>query len=217
MDIQTPDMLFFCTKKSVGWEVEKYTNPTGKINVLYYRQLKAWDGVQSRIDREEDLDSKEGDNNNYFADPIAVATADVIDSMVDPSRPGKLIQLSGNNSRFDYVNPPQASVGREQERKNLKDSILFDTFTPDFSYENLKGMGSLSGAAIKNAMVLGFIKRANRMEYYERMLRREEAVIIAILKLLHPDKRDILDELDMKPEFAVLSLSDLPVGPHGGR
>ena len=40
------------------------------------------------------------------------------------------------------------------------------------------------------------------MEYYERMLRREEAVIIAILKLLHPDKRDILDELDMKPEFA---------------
>lgn len=201
-DIQTPEMLFFCTKKHMGWEVEKYENPTGKINVLYYRQLKAWDGVQGRIDREEDLDSKEGDNNNYFADPIAIATADVIDSMVDPNRPGKLIQLSGNNSRFDYVNPPQASVGREQERRNLRESILFDTFTPDFSYENLKGMGSLSGAAIKNAMVLGFIKRANRMELYERMLRREEAIIIAILKLLHPDKQNLLDELDMKPEFA---------------
>ena len=34
-DIQTPDMLFFCRKGNIGYEVESYPNPTGKINVLY--------------------------------------------------------------------------------------------------------------------------------------------------------------------------------------
>ncbi|MEO5181774.1 phage portal protein, partial [Bacteroides ovatus] len=157
-DIQTPDMLFFCRKGNIGYEVESYPNPTGKINVLYYSQPKAWDGAEPRLKREEILDSKVGDTNNYFADPIAVASADVIQMMADPNKPGKLIQCQGANSKFEYVNPPQSSETREAEKQDLNDSILFDTFTPDFSFDKIKGMGTLSGDAIKNAMILGYIK-----------------------------------------------------------
>ena len=122
-DIQTPGMLFFCRKGNIGYEVESYPNPTGKINVLYYSQPKAWDGAEPRLKREEILDSKVGDTNNYFSDPIAVASADVIDMMSDPNKPGKLIQCQGANSKFEYVNPPQSSETREAEKQDLNDSI----------------------------------------------------------------------------------------------
>lgn len=200
-DIQTPEFLFYCKKSPIGWEVQTFANPTGKINVLYYRQPKAWDGAEPRIKREEMLDSKVADTNNYFADPIASATADVIQSLADPNSIGKLIQLTGQNSRFEYINPPQNSASRDAEKQDLNDSILFDTMTPDFSFEKIKGMGTLSGDAIKNAMILGYIKRDNRKEIYEEMVDRERSIIIAILKYLHPNMADKLDKLVISFEF----------------
>ena len=200
-DIQTADSLYYCKKGAIGWEVEQFPNPTGKINIVYYRQPKAWSGVERRLNREEMLDSKVGDTNNYFADPIAVATGDVIDSMTDPNRPGKLIQVIGHESKFEYLNPPQTSETRREEKSDLEKSILFDTFTPDLSFDNLKGLGTLSGSAIKNAMILGFIKRDNLKEIYEEMLDREKNIIIGILKYLYPNKAVAFDEMKIKHEF----------------
>lgn len=162
---------------------------------------KAWDGVEPRLSREEDIDSKIGDTNNYFADPIALATADVVQSMFDPYTPAKLLQATGQNSKFEYVNPPQSSELRRSEKDDLKESILFDTFTPDLSFENLRGMGTLSGVAIRNSMALGYMKRANRMEIYEELIDREKNVILAVLKFLHPDMAARLDTLKIGFEF----------------
>lgn len=201
-DIQTPEFLFTCRKGIFGWDVDTYVNPTGKINVIYYNQPKAWDGAEQRLRREEFLDSKVADTNNYFADPIASATADVIDSLADPDKPGKLIQLTGSNSRFEYVNPPQNSETRAAEKQDLNDSILFDTFTPDFSFEKIKGLGTLSGDAIKNAMIMGYIKRDNRKEIYEELVDREKSLIISILKYLHPEMAKEFDSLVIEFEFA---------------
>lgn len=201
-DIQTPDFLFYSRKTTVGWDVQTFPNPTGKINLIYYAQPKAWDGAEPRLKREEMLDSKVADTNNYFADPIASATADVIQSMADPNAIGKLIQLTGQGSRFEYINPPQNSATREAEKQDLNDSILFDTMTPDFSFDKIKGMGTLSGDAIKNAMILGYIKRDNRKEIYEELVDREKNVIIGILKYMHPNMAAKLDELVISFDFA---------------
>lgn len=201
-DIQTPDFLFFTKKTAVGWEVETFQNPTKKINIIFARQPKAWDGAEQRLSREEMLDSKVADTNNYFADPIAAATADVIASMADPHNVGKLIQLTSSQSRFDYINPPQNSAAREAEKQDLNDSILFDTMTPDFSFDKIKGMGTLSGDAIKNAMILGYIKRDNRKEVYEELVDRERSLIISILKVLHAEMAAKLDELVISFEFS---------------
>lgn len=201
-DIQTPDFLVYSKKTALGWQTERYANPTGKINVIYYQQRKAWDGAEQRLHREEMLDSKIGDTNNYFADPIAAATGDVITSMADPERPGKLIQLAGGDSKFEYINPPQNSESQRQEKIELERSILFDTFTPDLSFESLKGMGTLSGTAIKNAMILGFIKRDNMREIYDEMLDREKNVILSILKYLYPNKAAAFDSLVISHEFS---------------
>lgn len=201
-EILTADATYVAKKNTVGWSVESYPNPTGKINMVLFQQPKSWAGVEPRLEREEMVDSKIGDTNDYFADPIALATADVINSLPDPNLPGRLLQAMGPNSRYEYVNPPEASQLRKMEKENLETSILFDTFTPDFSFEKLKGLGTLSGVAIRNAMILGYLKRANRMEIYGEMVDREKNVIIAVLKFLYPTMEKKLDELKVAFEFA---------------
>lgn len=210
-DIQTPENTFLCEKGGMGWTVNPYPNPTKKINVIYARQQKAWDGAQWRIEREEKLDSKVADTNNYFADPIAAATADVVNMMSknnQQERIGSLIQLTGAQSRFEYINPPQNSETRRDEQSTLSDSILFDTFTPDFAIEKMKGLGTLTGPAVKNAMVLGYIKRDKNIEKWSEYVGRMRNIIIAVLCELHPEKRKELETLSISFEFAEPFASD---------
>ena len=148
------------------------------------------------------MDSKIADANNYFADPIAAATADVINSLPRRNKVGKLIQLTGKDSKFEYINPPQNSEIRKAEKEDLKQSILFDTFTPDMSPELMKSLGTLTSVGIKRALVLGYIKRANRMEIYEELIGRLSHVIIAVLKELYPDMASKFDKLEVGFDFA---------------
>lgn len=202
-DIQTPKYIYSCKKASVGWEVDTRPNPTGKINVIYYQQDKEWEGVQRRIERDEMLDSKSADTNNYFADPVAAATTDVITTMTDPETVGKLIQLQGPDSVFKYVEPPSSVELKDSEKKSVRDSILQDSFTPDFSYENMKGMGTLSGEALRRALILGYIKRDNRLETYDIAVDREKNLILAIMKnVTHISLRTDIEKLEVEFQFS---------------
>ena len=201
-DILTQKVNYHCEQGGIGWRTFRSPNPTGKINGVYFRQPKAWDGAEPRMSREEHLDSKIADANNYFADPIATATADVINSLPRRNKVGKLIQLTGKDSKFEYINPPQNSEIRKAEKEDLKQSILFDTFTPDMSPELMKSLGTLTSVGIKRALVLGYIKRANRMEIYEELIGRLSHVIIAVLKELYPDMASKFDKLEVGFDFA---------------
>lgn len=201
-DIQTKDFLFYCERTEKGWSIDTYENPTHKINALYFHQRKAWDGADARIDREERLDSKVGDTNNYFADPKAAATADVIANISDPDIAGNMVQLTGQGSRFEYINPPQNSATRQDEKNDLHKSIFFDTMTPDLSYESIKGLGTLSGAAMHNALILGYIKRDIRKEIYGPMIDRMRSVIFAIMKITDESVANVIDDLDVSFSFS---------------
>lgn len=203
-DIETPAYIFRCKKANIGWEVIPLENPTGKINVIYYKQDKAWHGTQPRCDREEHIDSKAADTNNYFADPKLKATADVIQSLAEADTAGEVIQMnSKDNSSVEYLVPPEYSSMKDSEKKDLNNSILFDSFTPDFSFENMKGMGTLSGDALNRAMTLGYIKRDNLKEIYDILVDREKNLILAIMmNVTHIHLREQLAKMNITHEFA---------------
>lgn len=201
-DIFTDEVNYHCERRQLGWAVERYPNPTGKINMIYFRQPKSWDGAEFRIRREEELDSRAGDTNNYFADPIAAATADVINSMPKRDKPGKLIQLTGANSKFEYITPPQNSEARDAEKRDLRESILFDTLTPDLSPDVMRNISTLTSVGIKRALVLGYIKRANRQEIYGELIERFKNLTISVLSVLHPDMKSKLEGLKISFEFS---------------
>lgn len=203
-DLHTPSFIFRCRKADIGWEVIPVSNPTGKINVIYYCQEKAWAGTERRCSREEMIDSKAADTNNYFADPKLKATADVIESLRGAETVGEVLQLTNKEiSAVDYLVPPEYSSMKESEKKDLNSSILFDSFTPDFSFENMKGLGTLSGEALKRAMVLGFIKRDNLKETYDILVDREKNLIVSIMmNVTHVQLREKLSKMVVEHEFS---------------
>lgn len=208
-DILTAKTIYYCKKEAIGWDIEQFPNTIGKIPVIYYKQPKAWDGVEPLLEREEELLSKLAELNNTFSDPSLVASADAVASIMEDNGLAKIIQTKGQGSDVHYLEPPQSSESRRDEINMLVDAIHFDTFTPDLHVNEIKGFGSLSADAIENAMAIGFIKRANRMEIYSELVAREKNVIIEICKLLNPDiPHEEFDALDLSFEFAMPFAAD---------
>lgn len=194
-DIYTNSTIYKC-KRSIDvnepteWSIINETNYIGKIPIIYYRQNKAWEGVEERIERDEWLDSKNADCNEYFADPMLKISANVKNGLMDPKNAGKVIQVKSKEDVFEYVTPPDASDMKDQEKKVLKESILMGTLTPDLSYENVKGLGAISGEAITKANILGYIKRLKNMEVYDELFQRDANLIKAIMaNVLFPELR----------------------------
>jgi hypothetical protein len=202
-DIQTPKKIYRCRKEKIGWSVNELPNVTGKINVIYYRQDKEWEGAQRRIERDEMLDSRNADTNEYYGDPIVKASADVVQSLMDPESVGKMVQLQGKESMFEYVQLPGDSPTKEAEKQVLTDSILMDTLTPSFHWKDMSGLGTLSGEALRRALVTGYIKRNLNIDTYKELVDREKNLILAIMmKVTHIELRDSLRKLKIGFEFA---------------
>lgn len=202
-DIYMSETIYHCKQKEVGsedigWTVETEVNPFGKIPIIYARQNKAWAGAEERIERDEWLDSKNADCNEYFADPMLKMSKSVKNGLMDPKASGKVIQVGNKDDVFEYVTPPDASDMKEKEKSVLKESILNGTMTPDFSYENVKGLGAISGEAITKANILAYIKRLNNMEIYDELFERDASLLIEIMAtVLYPAKRDIIRSMEL--------------------
>lgn len=200
-DIYTSETVYKCKKavdvnESVEWKVEPEKNFIGKIPIIYYRQDKAWAGVEERIERDEWLDSKNADCNEYFADPMLKISANVRNGLMDPKSAGKVIQVKSKEDVFEYVTPPDASDMKSQEKSVLKESILMGTLTPDLSYENVKGLGAISGEAITKANILGYIKRLKNMEIYNELFKRDANLVKAIMaNVLSPEDRNDINAM----------------------
>ncbi|GIM60081.1 hypothetical protein CAPN008_01310 [Capnocytophaga canis] len=203
LDIYTSKINYQCEKINGQWQVLPTVNLLGKIPIVYFKQKKEWHGVEQRIHRDEMQDSKTADVNNYFADPMVVATADVIQGLKDPEGVGKVVQLQGHGSEFRYIEPP-TSINMKESEKNINvKAILQDTLTPDFSFETLSGMGTLSGEALKRALVLGYIKRNRNIEIYEGLIDREKNLILSIMaEFTHVAKRSKIKETKIHMQFA---------------
>ncbi|MDR1223287.1 MAG: phage portal protein, partial [Tannerella sp.] len=195
-DIQTPKKIYRCRKEKPGWSVNELPNVTGKINVIYYRQDEEWKDAQWRIERDEMLDSRNADTNEYYGDPIAKVSADVVKGLTDPESVGKMIQLQGKESVFEYVTLPDDSPTKGAEKKVLRESILSDTLTPDFDFEKMAGLGTLSGEALRRALISGYIKRNLNIDTYQELVDREKNLILAIMmNVTHIELREALRNL----------------------
>ena len=204
-DVYTNKQIFYCTKYDHGWSVRPVDNHIGKIPVIYYNQPKEWKGVQERIERDEWTSSKRGDTNDYFGDPYLIMTPDVADKrLADGKEVGKAVVINDEKSKFEFVSPPDASKSVEDEKEEMRQTILEGTNTPDLSYKSIMGLGTLSGEAMRRMALPGYMKRSNRAEIYNELFNREIHLIISILRnVIYIDNDDIRQGLaKLKIKFA---------------
>lgn len=201
-DIYTSEFEYHCARpiaaSGITWEVDKRENPIGKIPIIYIRQPKAWEGVEERIERDEWLDSKTADVNEVFADPMLKISKNVKNGLANPKSTGKVVQVTSKDDVFDYVVPPDSSTMKENEKKVIKESILMGSLTPDLSFENVKGLGAVSGNSIIKSNMIGNIKRLSRMEIYDEVFAREANLIKEIMATcLYPAMRNDIREMEL--------------------
>lgn len=184
--------------KEKEWVVKPQQNPYGKMPIIYYNQEKEWAGVQERIERLEWLESKGADTTEYFNDPYLKVSADLVSKMLaDPEMVGKAVKVDSKDSVFEFVTPPDAGELMVNEKKDLKKSINDGTFTPDFSGESIKGLGTLSAKAIQKMSLPGYIKREIRGSIYNELIRREVNLALTIMtQLIYVDDSEIVKNLN---------------------
>ena len=183
-DIYTPNTIYRCAKKSIGWEVIQETNFIGKIPIILFQQEKEWKGVEPLIHREELIASRSADTNDYFADPIAIMAADLIKNLPEKKEAAKLLvtnDADGVDKAAKYLTWDSAPESKKQEIEWLQNHILSKSFTPNISLDTLKSLSNLSGKALRTVMLLADIKASKHKEVHDELLSRTSSLITSII------------------------------------
>lgn len=183
-DIYTPDVIYRCTKRAIGWDVEPESNLIGKIPIILFQQEREWHGVEHLINREEYIVSRNADTNDYFSDPIAVYNADIIKNLPDKDTPNKSLFANGKDgvqNAMTYVTWDAMPESKKNELEMLQMHILSKSFTPNITLDTLKQISQLSAKALRTVMMLADIKASKHKETHDELLDRTASLITAII------------------------------------
>ena len=189
-------------------------NQFGKIPVVYLSQKRPeWWEVQELIDRYEMSFSKFCDTNDYFASPMYKAKGSVT-SMPEKDETGKMIKLDivetpdGKiiNSDLDFLTWDHAPEALKLEFELSKGLIYNLTDTPDLSFDNVKGLGNVSGIALKLLFLSPVLKSYWDQGKYKTAISRIINLMKSGLKNVLNKNGNTLDDL----QFDVVFSSVLP-------
>lgn len=203
LDVFTDDFTYKYFEDDNGWQPYLFTridktgrlitdiwplpNPVKKIQVVYFHQSRVeWADVEWAIEQFVKTFSDLSETNAYFGSPILKATGK-IKGMASKGEKGKIYELE-NGGDLSYVTWNQAPESIRLELDMLKEIIYTITQTPDITFKELKGLGNLSGVALR-MMFLDPHAKANRKHRgnYGEGVQRMFNYIKAALPIINPE------------------------------
>lgn len=162
------------------------TNPTphgfDRIPIVYVSQQEPeWFDVKEMIDRYEVAVSKLGASVDYSAYPLLQIFGE-IQSMPDKDDAGKILRFpikvdengKEHHGKAEFLSSNDAIESAKFELENLKDLIYSISHTPDLSFDNVKGLGSVSAVALKllflDAVIKARMNEGDNRTMIERIL-----------------------------------------------
>ena len=169
--------------KTGQWEaVEGYPKPItiGKIPVVYGCQPKVeWEDVQSLIDRLEKLLSNFADTNDYHASPKIFVQGHIV-GFARKGEAGGIIE-GEEGASAQYLSWQNAPESVKLEIETLLKMIYTITQTPDISFDTVKGIGAVSGVALKLLFMDAHLKVQDKCEVFNDYLQRRINILKAYL------------------------------------
>ena len=194
-----------------AWEiVEGYPKPVtiGKIPVIYGRQdFVEWEDVQVLIDRLETLLSNFADTNDYHASPKVVVKGEVT-GFAQKGESGAILQLDGDNADAKYLSWEHAPESVKLEIETLLRMIYTIAQTPDISFDSVKGIGAVSGIALKLLFLDAHLKVQDKMEIFDDFLQRRLSVIQAYIGQFNTQLKAAAESLTVEPEIVPYMIED---------
>jgi SPP1 family phage portal protein len=137
-------------------------NLVGKIPVIYFAQDEPeWQDVQHAADRIDELISNHADTNDYFGNPILVGIGDTI-TLPQKGDAGKYVEIQGEKGDLKFVTWDNAPESIKMELTNLFNVVYDLSNTANVSFENMKGIGAMSGFAIQLMFLASTLKAKDK-------------------------------------------------------
>lgn len=182
-------------------------NPFNKIPVIYYSQpTTEWSDVQQLIERYETLLSNHADTNDYFSSPIVVAKGNV-KGFGDKGEEGKVLEVDGEGS-VEYLTWNNLPESKKLEFENLRDLINTHTNTPNISFDNVKGIGQLSGIALKLFFMDAHMKADDKLEILGSGVQRRLNFLKSAIAILNASMKPVVN-ITVKPKFTFFLPKDV--------
>lgn len=212
----TAEQIFKHEKGSEGWSLSKIEgeqNPQPnlfkKIPVVYMNQeFPEWWEVKELIDRHEMNFSKFADTNDYFASPMVKLMGEVT-SLPEKEAAGKAIKIplefkDGKQTRggdVQYLTWEHAPEAIKLEQELSDNAIHSHTDTPDLSFNNVKGIGQVSGVALQFMFMGAIIKSLESQGDYSTVVQRVISLIKAGISFAHYKEKSNVEDLKVKVKF----------------
>lgn len=180
----------------------------GKIPIIYgYREKPIWeDADNGKVAEIEKLLSRNGDIIDYHAAPVLVISGE-LQGAPTKSEANKVF-TTDKDGKAEYVSWEQSPDSVSFQYNTLTRSYFTELQLPDLSFENIKGMGAVSGESRKWVLADAHLKVGDESEIYEDIFDREYSVIKAYLGQMNTGWQKSIDKLDIDTEIVPFIISD---------
>jgi hypothetical protein len=180
----------------------------GKIPVIYGRQdAVEWATVQILIERLEKLLSNFADTNDYHASPKIVVKGELT-GWAKKGEAGAILQLEGEDAKAEYLSWQNAPESVKLEIETLLKMIYTITQTPDISFDSVKGIGSISGVALKLLFMDAHLKVADHQEVFDEYLQRRMNIIKAFIGTFNKGLEAAANMVQVEPVITPYMIHD---------
>lgn len=222
-DVYTPEStILYRQEQNIFEQVDKKPNPIGKIPIIYgYQAQVEWANVEKQIERLETLLSNFADTNDYHASPTIIIEGR-IEGFMRKGEQGKVL-VAEPGAKAYYLSWDRAPDSVKLEIDTLIDLIYTVSQTPNITFDNMKGLGAVSGVALKLMFMDAHLKAEGKKEIISDYLQRRINVIKAYLGVLNTKWKSVIDSFDITPEIDPYMIVDdratvdLMVAANGGQ
>lgn len=208
-DVYTDEEIKSYKQTETDWVIFKDAkNPVGKIPAVFATQEETeWQDIQNAIDRLELLLSNFAETNDYFAAPKIFIQGKVL-SLPDKNEGGQIIQGDAGSSA-EIISWNHATDAVKLEIETLLSFIYKLTQTPDFSFENIKGMGAVSGTALKMLFMDAHLKVKKKRQILDEYLQRRINVVLAFIGVINNSLKKATQTIQVTPEIVPFMIDDV--------
>lgn len=201
-DLYTPETNYFWIKadSSLADYKPAEKNAMAKIPVIYYKQdAPEWNDVQELIDRFEKSISNHADTNDYHASPT-IKVKGTVKGFAKKGESGKIIELDGEGADANYMSWDKSPESVKLEQENLLNLIHSLTDTPNISFEQMKGLGTFSGIALKMLFLGAHMKASDHEENFGECIQRRINYLISAMAVINVEFEQATS-LSVEPKF----------------
>lgn len=201
---------FMWTIGGAGYElIEGYPKEIaiGKIPVIFGCQPHVeWADVQVLIDRLEKLLSNFADTNDYHAAPKIFVQGEV-KGFSKKGESGAILE-GEEGATAQYLSWQNAPESVKLEIETLLRMIHTISQTPDISFDSVKGLGAISGVALKLLFMDAHLKVADHQEVFDEYLQRRINVIKAYIGKFNTKLESDAESIQIEPEITPYMIED---------